>query len=66
MSFDHHPRLRADKGTREPANARMAHVLCNRADQGWRMRIRPMLNGGMSLKAIAEKLKPRPVKRRRS
>jgi hypothetical protein len=36
-------------------------VPCNREDSGWRMRIRPMLEEGMSLKAIAEKLNRKRV-----
>lgn len=56
LSFDHHPRLASDGGRREPGNARLSHVLCNRVDYGWRLKIRAMLNKGMPLEAIAEKL----------
>jgi len=30
-------------------NVRLAHLLCNQADYGWRMKIRRMLEKGMSL-----------------
>jgi hypothetical protein len=50
---DHYPRLRADGGHLLPWNVRLGHVLCNREDYGWRMRIRRMLEKGMSLEEIA-------------
>ena len=63
-SADHYPRLKADGGHLVPWNVRLSHVLCNREDYGWRMRIRRMLEKGMSLEEIAEKLNaegiPRP------
>ncbi len=37
-------------------NVRLAHVLCNREDYGWRTRISRMLEEGMSLEEIAENL----------
>jgi hypothetical protein len=65
-NMDHHPRLKADGGTRIPENARLSHVLCNRADEGWRLRIRAMLRRGMSLEAIAEALNRKHVPPRRN
>ena len=53
-SPDHYPRLKADGGHLVPWNVRLAHVLCNRQDYLWRMRIRRMLEKGMSLDEIAE------------
>jgi DNA-binding transcriptional MerR regulator len=38
-------------------------VLCNREDYGWRMRIRRMLQKGMSLEEIAETLNHERVRR---
>lgn len=38
-------------------------MLCNREDYGWRMRIRTMLEKGMSLEEIAEKLTDKGVRR---
>jgi hypothetical protein len=62
-SPDHYPRLRADGGHLVPWNVRLSHVLCNREDYGWRMRIRRMLERGMSLEEIAETLIHRRVRR---
>jgi len=42
--------------TLSPGNVRLSHVLCNRDDYGWRMRIRRMLEKEMSLEEIAENL----------
>jgi hypothetical protein len=53
---DHYPRLKADGGHLETANVRLAHVLCNRMDYGWRIRIRNMLKKEMPLAQIAEVL----------
>jgi hypothetical protein len=39
-SADHYPRLKSDGGHLDPWNIRLAHVLCNREDYGWRLRIR--------------------------
>jgi hypothetical protein len=55
-SPDHYPRLKADGGHLDPWNVRLSHLLCNREDYGWRMRIRGMLEKGMSLEEIAENL----------
>jgi len=44
-------------------SVRLSHVLCNREDYGWRMRIRSMLEKGMSLEEIAENLNQRRVRR---
>ena len=38
-SPDHYPRLKSDGGHLVPWNVRLSHVLCNREDYGWRMRI---------------------------
>ena len=55
---DHYPTLKRDKGHLKPWNVRLAHVFCNQKDDGWRMRIRAMLEGEptMSFEAIAEAL----------
>jgi hypothetical protein len=62
-SPDHYPRLKADGGHLVPWNVRLSHVLCNREDHGWRMRIRRMLEKGMSLEEIAENLNRKRVRR---
>jgi hypothetical protein len=62
-SPDHYPRLKADGGHLVPWNVRLSHVLCNRQDYGWRMRIRRMLENGMSLEQIAENLNHKRVRR---
>ena len=62
-SPDHYPRLKADGGRLVPWNVRLAHVLCNREDYGWRMRIRRKLEKGMSLEEIAENLTRKRVRR---
>jgi DNA-binding transcriptional MerR regulator len=46
----------------ESWNVRLSHVLCNREDYGWRMRIRRMLEKGMSLEEIAERLNDKSVR----
>src|SRR5207237_8260688 len=61
-SPDHYPRLKADGGHLVPWNVRLSHVLCNREDYGWRMRIRRMLEEKMSLEEIAEKLNHKGVR----
>jgi DNA-binding transcriptional MerR regulator len=43
-------------------NVRLSHVLCNREDYGWRMRIRRMLEKGVSLDEIAENLNLKGVR----
>jgi hypothetical protein len=50
------PTLKSDGGRLDPWNVRLAHVLCNREDYGWRMQIRRMLEKEMSLQEIAEEL----------
>jgi hypothetical protein len=62
-SPDHYPRLRTDGGHLVPWNVRLSHVLCNRMDFGWRMRIRRMLEKGMSLEEIAKDLTHKGVRR---
>lgn len=62
-SPDHYPRLRADGGHLVPWNVRLAHVRCNKMDHGWRVRIRTMLEKGMSLEQIAEQLNRKQVQR---
>jgi len=53
---DHYPILKSAGGQLRPDNVRLAHVLCNRRDYGWRMKIKAMLAKDMSLEQIAEKL----------
>jgi hypothetical protein len=55
-SADHYPKLKADGGTLVPWNVRLSHVLCNQADSVSRIRIRQMLEKGMSLEEIATAL----------
>jgi hypothetical protein len=62
-SPDHYPTLKADGGHLVPWNVRLAHVLCNREDYGWRMRIRGMLEKGMSLEEVAENLNAKGIRR---
>ena len=62
-SADHYPKLKADGGHLVPWNVRLAHVLCNQEDYGWRMRIRRMLERGMSLDEIAEALNRQGIQR---
>ena len=62
-SPDHYPRLKADGGQLVPWNVRLAHVRCNKMDYGWRMRIRAMLEKGLSLEQIAEQLNRKRVPR---
>jgi hypothetical protein len=58
---DHYPVLKSAGGHLTPDNVRLAHVLCNRRDYGWRMKIKSMLGDGISLNEIAEKLNRRNV-----
>lgn len=55
---DHYPKLKMDGGHLDPWNVRLAHVYCNNMDDGWRKRIRRMLEKDptISFKAIAEAL----------
>ena len=55
---DHHPTLKRDGGKLTPWNVRLAHVLCNNMDYGWRNRIRSMLEKDptISFEKIAEAL----------
>ena len=62
-SADHYPKLKVDGGHLVPWNVRLSHVLCNREDYGWRMRIRRMLERGMSLQEIAEHLNHKAIRR---
>jgi len=62
-SPDHYPRLKADGGHLVPWNVRLSHLLCNQEDYGWRMRIRRMLEKGMSLEEIAENLNHQGIRR---
>jgi hypothetical protein len=50
---DHYPRLKAHGGHLTPDNVRLAHLLCNRRDYGWRMKINAMLGKRISLEQIA-------------
>ena len=58
---DHYPVLKAAGGHLTPDNVRLAHVLCNRRDYGWRMKIKAMLGNGLSLDLIADRLNRRSV-----
>jgi hypothetical protein len=40
LLVDHYPILARDGGRMDPWNVRLGHVLCNRYDYGWRVRIR--------------------------
>lgn len=62
-SPDHYPKLRADGGHLDPWNVRLSHLLCNREDHGWRMRIRRTLEKGRSLDEIAADLNHRGIRR---
>lgn len=53
---DHYPLLRAYGGQLRSNNVRLAHLLCNQRDYGWRMKINRMLELEMSLEEIAESL----------
>jgi hypothetical protein len=61
-SPDHYPRLKSDGGHLDPWNVRLSHVRCNREDYGWRMRIRRLIEKGMSLEEIAENLNRKGVR----
>ena len=58
---DHYPRLRAQGGHLTPDNVRLAHLLCNRRDYGWRTKINAMLRKRMSLEEIAAHLNAQKV-----
>jgi hypothetical protein len=58
---DHYPILRARGGCLTPDNVRLAHLLCNRRDYGWRMKINAMLGRRMSLDEIATRLNAQKV-----
>jgi hypothetical protein len=58
---DHYPRLRTHGGHLTPDNVRLAHLLCNRRDYGWRMTINAMLRKRMSLEEIAARLNAQKV-----
>src|SRR5215213_449649 len=51
-SPDHYPILKSAGGQLRPENVRLSHILCNRRDYGWRMRIRTLLAKGKSLAEI--------------
>ena len=57
------PRSRRTVDVSYPWNVRLSHVLCNRMDYGWRMRIRRMIEKRMSLEEIAEDLSRRGIRR---
>ena len=63
LSADHYPQLQADGGKLVPWNVRLGHVLCNQEDFVWRMRIRRMLEKGMSLQKIADDLNENGIRR---
>lgn len=56
LNADHYPRLKVDGGKLTPGNIRLAHVLCNNQDYWWRIKIRKMLDRGLSLEVIASEL----------
>jgi len=60
---DHYPTLKMDGGQLKPWNVRLAHVLCNREDRTWRLRIRRMLEEAptISFEVIAEMLNSKHV-----
>jgi hypothetical protein len=60
-SPDHYPILKHAGGHLRPDNVRLSHVLCNRRDYGWRMKIKAMLARGMALEEIAQELKRKRV-----
>ena len=60
-SPDHYPILKSAGGQLRPENVRLSHILCNRRDYGWRMRIRTLLAKGKSLAEIAEDLNSKGV-----
>jgi hypothetical protein len=62
-SPDHYPQLRADGGRLVRWNVRLSHLRCNQMDYAWRMRIRRMLEKGMSLEEIADELTRKRIPR---
>jgi hypothetical protein len=62
LNLDHHPLLRSRGGTLTPGNVRMAHVFCNRTKDGFRARVIPMLERGLSLAEIAARLDSRKIR----
>lgn len=60
---DHYPTLKADGGHLVPTNVRLAHLLCNQRDYGWRTKIRSLLGKDLSLQEIAELLNTQAVPR---
>lgn len=60
-SPDHYPILKSAGGQLHPDNVRLSHVLCNRRDYGWRMKIKAMLAKGLALEEIAEMLNQKGV-----
>lgn len=60
-SADHYPVPKAAGGELKPWNVRLAHVMCNREDHGWRTRINTLLRKGESLEGIAEDLNRKHV-----
>jgi hypothetical protein len=61
LSVDHYPKLKRDGGRLDPWNVRLAHVRCNRDDDGWRKRINALLTKGKSLEEIAKTLNAKHV-----
>jgi len=53
---DHYPILKSAGGHLDPDNVRLAHLLCNQRDYGWRTKIKAMLAKQMTLEVIAERL----------
>jgi hypothetical protein len=53
---DQYPILKSAGGHLDPDNVRLAHLLCNQRDYGWRTKIKAMLAKQMTLEVIAERL----------
>jgi hypothetical protein len=62
-NVDHSPVPKWKGGKLESDNVRLAHVLCNQTDYGWRKKISEMLAAGTSLQQIADVLIAKKVAR---
>jgi hypothetical protein len=60
---DHFPTLKSKGGHRIPSNMRLGHKHCNNADQARRRQIADMLDQGVSLVTIADRLNAKGVTR---
>jgi hypothetical protein len=61
LSADHYPVPRFLRGQLRSYNVRLAHVLCNNRDYGWRSTVKSMLEARLSLERIAERLNAKRV-----